>query len=104
MLTDESINDIKNKIVENIHPDKIYLFGSYANGTATEESDLDLAIIYDKYDEEIKDISYKVNLLLYPRDYSLDVMVKSSESIEMSKDLSFWKNIINNGRLLYERA
>jgi len=34
----------------------IYLFGSYARGTATEESDLDIAIVYDKSDDETKNI------------------------------------------------
>ena len=38
------ISDIVNKIVKNYDPDKIILFGSYANGTENEDSDLDFII------------------------------------------------------------
>ena len=47
MVTQEQINEIIKEIVENFKPQKVILFGSYANGTPTEESDLDLLIIKD---------------------------------------------------------
>jgi len=36
---------------EGISVSRAYLFGSYATGTATEQSDIDLMIVSDKYDE-----------------------------------------------------
>ncbi|MCK5172964.1 MAG: nucleotidyltransferase domain-containing protein, partial [Planctomycetes bacterium] len=47
MITQEQINEIADRIVEKFKPQKIILFGSYANGTPTDESDLDLMIIKD---------------------------------------------------------
>ena len=44
MITTEQINLLKDVIVETMHPKKIYLFGSYVEGTATEHSDLDILI------------------------------------------------------------
>ena len=41
------INNAVEYIKEKIQPDKIYLFGSYAKGTPTENSDLDFFIIKD---------------------------------------------------------
>lgn len=43
MLENDMKNKIINKIVENINPSFIILFGSFAKGTVHEGSDLDLA-------------------------------------------------------------
>lgn len=44
-ITDELIQEIKNRIVSGVHPEKIILFGSYAYGTPTKDSDVDLLVI-----------------------------------------------------------
>jgi predicted nucleotidyltransferase len=33
-----------------LNPDKIVLYGSHVHGTATDESDIDVAVIFDKFD------------------------------------------------------
>lgn len=45
MITEEQIQAIVRRIVEGYQPDRIILFGSYAYGTPTEDSDLDLLVI-----------------------------------------------------------
>ena len=45
MITENQIEEIKNIIVDVVQPQKVYLFGSYAKGNATETSDIDLLII-----------------------------------------------------------
>ena len=47
MVIQEQIDEIKRRIVENFKPEKIILFGSYADGNPKEDSDLDLLIIKD---------------------------------------------------------
>ncbi len=39
------MEDVKNRLVRAYNPLTIYLFGSYAWGTPTEDSDLDLVIV-----------------------------------------------------------
>ncbi|MDA8215729.1 MAG: nucleotidyltransferase domain-containing protein, partial [Nitrospiraceae bacterium] len=59
MITEDKIEEIKDKIVKTVSPEKIILFGSYATGEATEESDIDLVVIWDS------DLNpHKRNLLL----------------------------------------
>jgi predicted nucleotidyltransferase len=44
VLPRETIEEMARKIAERFHPERIILFGSYARGEATEDSDLDLYI------------------------------------------------------------
>ena len=47
-LNQDISNSIKNCLVELFNPTKILIFGSYANGTATQDSDVDIfAIVPD---------------------------------------------------------
>jgi len=45
MIEREKIEEIVLKIAQEYDPDKIILFGSYANGIPDEHSDLDLLIM-----------------------------------------------------------
>ena len=45
MISQSQINDIVQRIVFSYKPQKIYLFGSYARGIASENSDLDLLVL-----------------------------------------------------------
>ena len=45
MVKTETIKEIVDRIVKKFHPHKIILFGSYAQGNMTEDSDVDLLIV-----------------------------------------------------------
>ena len=45
MLTPREIDALVRRIVERIQPQKVIIFGSYAKGTATMRSDLDILVI-----------------------------------------------------------
>ncbi len=47
MITQEQIQFVVNTIVESQNPEKIVLFGSYAYGIPSENSDLDLLVVKD---------------------------------------------------------
>ena len=45
MVDDQTIQDLCNHIVQEFHPDRIILFGSYAYGNPTPDSDVDLLVV-----------------------------------------------------------
>ena len=45
MIDEQEIRFLSERIVETFHPQRIYLFGSYASGKPTPDSDVDLLVI-----------------------------------------------------------
>ncbi|MCL0090365.1 nucleotidyltransferase domain-containing protein [Dehalococcoidia bacterium] len=86
MVTEEQIDEVKRRIAEDFKPQKIILFGSYANGTPTEDSDLDLLIIKDS-DLPTRIQNRKVRKILTGLKIPVDVMVKTAEEFETYKDI-----------------
>jgi uncharacterized protein len=92
------------KIAEALTPEKIILFGSYAYGKPTPDSDVDLLVIL-KTKKSRKERVVAVSLLLYPRPFPVDIMVKTPKEIEndLKKGNVFIREIMKKGRVLYER-
>jgi predicted nucleotidyltransferase len=108
MITTEQINLLKDVIVETMHPKKIYLFGSYANGVPNENSDVDILIEVEKSDlPKAKRNLYvwtemdKYKQLHFPK----DIFVFTTEEMNDWKDLknSFINNALYQSKTLYER-
>ena len=49
MITKEQLDRIISRIIRIYSPDQIILFGSYAKGNFNEESDIDIAVIFNDY-------------------------------------------------------
>ena len=45
VLASRVLDQIVSRLVEGLHPERIYLFGSQAHGQATEDSDFDLLVV-----------------------------------------------------------
>ena len=105
------INDIITKL-KTINPEKIIIFGSYANGKATKNSDIDLIVvtndnIYPKnYSEKLK-IYLKVSNLLreFKKDVPIDLIVYTKPVYEKFVELGsvFSKEVKKNGKVIYEK-
>lgn len=108
----EYLDRIMDKLGElNIY--KVILFGSYANGSADEESDIDLIVVLDEdyspkdYDDWLE-IKMKVRRVLREinNDVALDLLVYTKPQYEMMKKEmnSFQKEFHETGKILYEKA
>jgi len=86
MLSPREIAEIGDEIVRQISPRKIILFGSYADGSATEDSDLDLLVVNDS-EEPSRTQNRRLRRMLGGRGVPIDVFVKSTEEFETYKDI-----------------
>ncbi len=98
------VDEISNKIVEEIAPEKIILFGSYAKGTPTENSDIDLIIVNKTILPKNKR-GIEIRRLFYRQLIPLDVKVYTPEEYnnELRNPYSFLYSAIQNSIVLYER-
>jgi predicted nucleotidyltransferase len=92
------------RIVQALHPEKIILFGSYAHGTPTPDSDVDLLVVMDTTARSTERY-LAVSQLLVPRPFAVDILVKTPQEIEqaLAKGDFFIDEIVSRGKVLYER-
>lgn len=104
MITNEQINLLKDVIVETMRPKKIYLFGSYADGTANEDSDVDLLVEVAHSDlpkrKRTSEIYKKISNSSF---VDTDILVRTTEEIEYFKSIenSFLTTIIKEAKVVY---
>jgi len=104
MISQEIINEIRDKIIEMEKPQKIILFGSYAKGTANEKSDLDLLII-EETDLIPPKRAFKLRWELAGYPFDTDLIVKTPKEFNKWQDISisFNATIKREGKVLYEQ-
>ncbi|MCK5280948.1 MAG: nucleotidyltransferase domain-containing protein [Cyclobacteriaceae bacterium] len=104
MISKRKISDIVNKIAKNYDPDKIILFGSYAIGTANDDSDLDI-IIVKKTDKPKNKRGREVRRFLLGSMVPIDLKIYTPIEFENERNfsLSFLNSAIKNSIVIYER-
>jgi predicted nucleotidyltransferase len=88
MLTEQDMKEIVDRIVEVADPEKIILFGSYADGTATEDSDVDLLVVKTTH-EPFAERSADIRLALLNWSIGMDIVVQTPEEFERNRG-KFW--------------
>lgn len=101
----KSLRPAIQKIVQELKPEKVILFGSYAYGTPSPHSDVDLLVIM-KTRASLKERSWAVSRLLLPRPFPVDILVKTPKEIEKSLKTGdfFLQEILTRGKVLYDRS
>ncbi|MGL1892244.1 MAG: nucleotidyltransferase domain-containing protein [Spirochaetaceae bacterium] len=104
MNQDKKLEKIKDIIVETVHPDKIILFGSRANGTNKDDSDYDIFILKNGITNE-RTIIGDVNVALFRNHIidDIDIVAANPEKFEKHKnnDYLVYKDIYNQGITIY---
>lgn len=95
------VESIVEQIAKTYQPQKIILFGSYARGTQSHDSDIDLLIVKDTQEDFLTRIRSVRKSLLCP--LPLDILVYTTDEINKLKDRWFINDIINEGVVVYER-
>jgi uncharacterized protein len=91
-------------LVEKVRPEKVVLFGSYANGTATPESDIDLLVILES-DLRRDHRQEAISQALRPRRVPIDILAYTPAEVQRCMQLptSFVRHILTTGKVLYDR-
>ena len=93
----EKLNEYVNLVREHFPVQKVILFGSYANGTAREYSDIDVAVIVDKIDD-ILESEYKLYELRRDIDEMIEPLIFEANSSDPS---GFLEEIQKTGEVIY---
>lgn len=106
IISNETIEEVKKRLVEVYDPLKIYLFGSYAWGHPTEESDLDFLIVVDDSPEKRHKRSKPGYEVLWGLNISKDLMVYTQQEVEarLADQNSLLSKIVSQGKVLYVKS
>ncbi len=103
MIAREDIQATCDDIVREFSPLQVILFGSYAYGTPTEDSDVDLLVVMDIPESETRRQAVEI-LQRIPRRFSMDLLVRSPEEVayRISHNDWFLREITEKGDVLYK--
>lgn len=100
---------IEIKKIYGIHLRQIILYGSYARGDFGPDSDIDIMILLDISDLELKVYSQKLSYMTYDfnLDYGIDIKPIAKSEMHFKKwvvNYPFYANIQKEGVILYGAA
>jgi len=107
-VTDEILGQMTEAIVREVHPARVYLFGSRAKGQARDDSDVDLLVVEDQPFglersrlQELQRIRGALSSYFIPK----DVLVFSADEFAQwrASPNHIVSECIREGRLLYAR-
>jgi predicted nucleotidyltransferase len=104
MIDEKTILDLRDSIAAEFQPQRIIMFGSYADGTAGEYSDLDLLVIMNYVGSGMRK-ALEILSRVRPR-IPVDLVVRTPEEIRkrMQANDFFLAEILQRGRVLYEAS
>ena len=105
MISVEKINQAVQILVKHASPEKIILFGSYANGKPQKDSDIDLFIVKSKLKNKHKE-TVRLRRAISPLRIPVDIIVHSNKSLKNWGHIpgTLMYTILKEGKILYERT
>ncbi len=102
MITREDIQATCDDIVREFAPLQVILFGSYAYGTPTEDSDVDLLVVMEIPESETRRQAIEIRQRI-PRRFPMDLLVRSPEELAYRTSHNDWflLEITEKGEVLY---
>lgn len=102
MVTMSRIEEFGQRIGSEFGAERVVLFGSYAQGVATEDSDVDLLVVVPFKGRSV-DKSVEIRMKLRPG-FPMDLLVRTPEKVRQRIDMGdgFMREILEEGKVLYE--
>jgi uncharacterized protein len=103
MLTPKNVREAVNRIRQVAQPSKVILFGSYARGEATADSDLDLMVILPGKPDKVAEM-IRLRQAVGAVGIGVDVLVFSEQEAERRSQVPgtvlYWA--VKEGKVLYD--
>ena len=101
----DTLDNIKESILKHVAAKYIYLFGSYAYGSPTEKSDIDVYIVTPDGVDNFSEIYAKIiGDLSEKKIFFIDLLLNVESDFNMRKTKNrFEKTIYQKGKIIYER-
>ena len=101
MVSEQEITQFTSRVVRIFHPQRIILFGSYAYGTPSPDSDVDLLIVMPVTGKSVLK-SVEILNTLNP-EFPIDLLVRTPDDLDRRLALNdfFLQEIMGKGKVLY---
>jgi predicted nucleotidyltransferase len=102
-VDDRLLREATRRLVDEFHPEQVYLFGSRAWGHSTADSDVDLMVIVVESDEAPANRSARGRRVLRGMHFAKDILVRTRAEFERRARVhaSLESQIAEQGWLLY---
>src|SRR4051794_37326076 len=99
-----AIQRFARQIAERFHPEKIILFGSYAYGTPTPDSDVDLLVVMPTHNQIEQAV--RIDEAIEERGFPLDLLVCTPKALadRICGGDTFLQEIMTRGKVLHEEV
>ena len=106
MISEKIIEKVKTILIKTYNPKEIYIFGSYAWGNPSEESDLDLLIIVDESNEPRHKRPVEGYLALFDLGIPKDLLIYTKDEFDdaASKTWTLAGRVKKEGKRIYARS
>jgi uncharacterized protein len=103
-ITQKQIQEYSDRIAAAFKPERIILFGSYAYGTPTPDSDVDLLVVMPFEGDSVRkasEIRHTVRA-----GFPVDLLVRTSEQVKQRLEWNDWfiHEIFQKGKVVYAAA
>ena len=106
MVTRRQINEVAKRIAAEFQPQRIILFGSYAYGTPTEDSDVDLLVVKRMRGDVVRKAGEIYGFIhrVTGSAFSVDVLVRTPGELSRRIALNdfFLREIVEKGKIVYD--
>ena len=105
-VTEAKVQAAVERIVAQARPLAVILFGSYARGAASSNSDLDVLVIVDDGVTSCRAESVRLRRALRGISMPIDIIVARRSDVERLRDTPglLYETALREGRVAYERA
>ena len=105
MVRPQQIRDLVDRIVRQFRPEQVILFGSYAYGNPTEDSDVDILVVMPLNGKKPVHQEAEIALAVHGG-FPMDLIVQSPERLRQRIEMKdfFLREITEKGKVLYDSA